>query len=488
MFKNGIGVGVSLAEMTSNRWQTRPSATPAEVKPSHPAVHNSPGRSEAASVVPSSVLANILCDPKNYPTTKTACIVRAFAEEMSQDTKTVADPLSRAGFTIRNYGLTSVDEVVALHNGLKDCGVVYVRTHGVMNEDFAYEFSGAEAGAGCDPATPTKNHCGNHLMTQIALTKGTALPTLQALKTKLGRLVRSFGSSPHTSKDGTTQTYLTLAPEFFADVSYSNALVYVDACHSDAPIPTPPGGDQLREAFTQNGAGSFLGWSKAVPESIASAAAQGIFEKLAPKVSNIDSLTLSAPSSQAAGQSYLPTVTIAPAQGGIDISLVVSRTDGRRYGGTKTTDASGLVTFDAIPGGAAGTVDTLTASAGGAADSTMVATVVKNDPALQVDYSLFSDDVSIANLNETSVKDFNLACANAKLTSRGTKVTFSGGSDGGTLPCGAGSPYVNCTPPSNPNIPACVPGQYQCADSQKCYATEQDALDNCAPIWCVRCH
>ncbi|HET6280401.1 MAG TPA: hypothetical protein VFH73_05530 [Polyangia bacterium] len=468
VFKNGIGLGVAFAEMTSDGWQTR---------------------AALASVELCGSPAAIVCDPKNYPSSKTACIVRAFSEEMSQDIKTVTDPLSRAGFTIRNYGLTSVDDVLKFHDGLRDCGVIYVRTHGVMNEDFAYEFSNAKVVAGCDPSNPTKNHCGNHLLTQIALIKDNLFPTLQALKAKLGRIGSIIGTSPHTSKkDGTIQTYLTLAPEFFADVTYKNALVYMDACHSDETIPTPPGGDQLRDAFTLNGAGAFLGWSKAVPEFLASRAAAGIVDKLAPKPVNVDSITLSAPGSQAAGQSYAPTATVAPAQAGVEISLGVSRTDGNHYSQTKTTDASGHVTFDPIPGGAAGTVDTVTASAGGASDSNTVATVVKNDPTLQLDYSLFSDDVNIANLNENSVKDFNLACVNAKLTSKNTKVTFIGGGGGGSLPCGSGSPYVNCPPPTNPTIRACMPGEYECADTENCYATEQEALNNCAPIWCVRCH
>jgi hypothetical protein len=358
-----------------------------------------------------------------------------------------------------------------------------------MNEDLAYETSAAKAGAGCDPSNPTTNHCGNHLLTQIALTKENLLPTLQTLKAKLGRIGSTFGMSPHTSKkDGTTETYLTLAPEFFADVTYKNALVYMDACHSDETIPTPPGGDQLRDAFTQNGAGAFLGWSKAVPEFLASRAAAGIFDKLAPKPVNVDSLTVSAPGTEAAGQSYAPTATVAPAQDGIEIRLGVSRSDGSRYSQTKTTDASGRVTFDPIPGGAAGAVDTVTASAGGASDWKTVATVVKNDPTLKLDYSLFSEDVNIASLNENSVKDFNLACVNAKLASQNTKVTFSGGSDGGALPCGSGSAYVNCPPPTNPTIRACMPGEYECADTENCYATEQEALNNCAPIWCVHCH
>lgn len=469
VFKNGIGMGVAFAEMTSDAWQTH---TPLE----RTDLSASPGA--------------IVCDPKNYPSSKTACIARAFSDEMPQDIKTITDPLSRAGFTVRNYSLTSVDELLKFHDGLKDCGVLYVRTHGLVNEDLAYLSSkNAKPGAGCDPSNPTQNHCGNHLLTQVALTKDNLIPTLAALKAKFGEIGGRFGMSAHSSKkDGPTQTYVTLAPEFFGDVMYKNALVYMDACQSDETIPTPPGGVQLREAFTLNGTGSFLGWSKAVPEYLASRAAAEIFDKLAPKPVNVDSLTLSAPSSQPAGQSYTPTATVAPAQDAVEISLGVSRSDGNNYSQTKTTNASGQVTFDPIPGGATGAVDTVTASAGGASDSKTVATVVKNDPTLQMDYSLFSDDVNIANLNENSVKDFNLACINAKLTSQNTKVTFSGGGDAGALPCGAGGNYDNCPPPTNWTLRPCVPGEYECADTEICYPTEQEALNNCAPIWCVPCH
>src|SRR5205085_10104709 len=102
--------------------------------------------------------------------------------------------------------------LVALHEGLKDCGIIYVRTHGVMNEDLAYLRSSSEAGAGCSPSTPTKNHCGNHLLTQVAVTPETFLATLERLKAKLVGVPDAFGTSPHAAKkdgtkDGTVQTY-----------------------------------------------------------------------------------------------------------------------------------------------------------------------------------------------------------------------------------------------------------------------------------------
>jgi hypothetical protein len=208
-------------------------------------------------------------------------------------------------------------------------------------------------------------------------------------------------------------------------VSYPNTFVFVNACASDAPAP---GGTQLRDVFQQQGAGAFLGWKRSMPAALANPAATEIFDALAPKTANVDAIAVSAsPPDPAPGESYVVSATISPAQAGVEVSLSVRGTDGFIRDETVTTDTGGSVTFASIPGGQGEVTDSITVAAGGASNSATAVNAVYGSPTLQASWGVpwFAGGTSVNDLTLSArTTDYNLACANSKLSQTLVVVKF----------------------------------------------------------------
>jgi hypothetical protein len=352
----------------------------------------------------------IVCDPTTYPRSKKACIVPAFQGEFKQDLSGIGKSLTRAGFTAETLSLKSPKDLATLQKTLSTCGVLYLSSHGGRGKNL-------------------EKHFGNHITTEIEV----GLPDQDKFAASLADLADAFGADL-TRFIGVTahgkKAYWTLSPEFFASVQYPNTLVYADACSSDKPIPAPVlagGGMQLKDAFRKAGAGAFLGWQGPITTRVSNPAADGIFGGLAPKELGITAVTITVvPPNPGPGESYVPSASVAPPLSGIELRLTVSGTDGYALDVSRATDGAGKVTFDAVPGGSGGVVDTITVSAGEAKSSSSARSVVQSDPTLQEAYTVpwSPEKGSVSSLTLDASPDFNLVCNNQKLTQTQQVVKF----------------------------------------------------------------
>ena len=409
---NDSAFSVSVAEQSRPEWQEASAATSGGLVQS------------AADVAPQSE--GITCHSITFPQSKTACIVALFQEELRPlDLLTISVPLGKLGFTVAELPLATPAQMKDLKSRLSTCGVFYIHSHGVITRN--------EAGT-----------LGNHLATEIL----TGLPDQDAFRQRLAEMIVALGGDGAGGAADTNAiadyerffgiyghnglSYYTLAPEFFASVTYPNTLVYADACSSDSPItvrdPVPVLVDsRLRRAFRDNGAGAFIGWSAPVRVGLANAVADAIFDELAPDATNIESVTLVAPSNPPSGQPYVPQASVSPAQAGVELLLTVIGSDDFRRDDRGTTDANGQVMFSPVPGGAGGVVDTLTVSAGGAQNTDTVVAALKALAELNNPWTLpwLADSTSIVDLNvNLATADYNLVCNNPRLVQQQAVVKF----------------------------------------------------------------
>ena len=394
--KTGIAFSLPLAE--KNRvW----------VKQAKPSLGNPPPGSDLSVDAPA-IASAIVCDPTTFPQSKKACIVPAFQNEFNQNFSSMSQSLQRVGFQVTTFSLKTAQDLTNLQNSLKDCGVLYISSHG---------------GRGKNLEKPPKG--GNNITTEIEV----GLPDKDKFASSLVDMIGAFGGDMQrflgvTAHGG--KVFYTLTPEFWTTVKYPNTLVYADACSSDKDLPASMPGGSLKDAFRKNGAGAFMGWKGPIDSGISDWVANKVFDGLAPKALNITGITADAPTSVGAGVSYSVSATVQPPTAGIELRLGVKGTDGYSKEETKTTDASGKVTFSSVPGGAAGVVDTVTVSAGGADTSNTATSVVVNDPTLQNPRKVpgLPATASVSTFICDAGSNFNLACNNTNLTSTKTIVKF----------------------------------------------------------------
>lgn len=351
----------------------------------------------------------IICEPTSFPQSKKACVVVAFQSQFNLNTDTITEPLSRAGYEVNVMNLATVADIVALRDALSTCGVLYISTHGSVSK--------TQAG---DNA--------NILSTELPLGQG------DELRNQLRQLRANFSVDEiktllaNTSGSGTARWGLT--PAFFRSANYPNSLVFIDACQSDTAVGA--GGDQLRKAFLDNGAGAFVGWTNSVSARLANPAAAGVFNGLAPEDLGVQSIELvTDPNNPGAGQSYEPLVQLSPPLAAVEVRLHIIGTDGFNRSETKMSDATGFVRFATVPGGAAGVEDTITVVTGGPQNgATVVNVTVQNNPALNGIWKLRwrPDEVEVADLVYSVSVDahpsFNLACNNPDTTQTQTIIKF----------------------------------------------------------------
>ena len=405
--ESGLSFSVWVAEQNRDEWV--PLGSGQQRAPPDPREDFS-----AAAVAASSATPPISCSQTNFPQSKKACVLRTIDFELFGGEEGIDQALRRAGYDITGgFVPSSAQQIVELQQTLATCGVLYISAHGGL----ARNLEGGDQ--------PGK--LGNHILTDIEIGKAGEIDEakfiqlLQVLGPAFGQnFKRFFGEASH---DGTT--YLTLSPEFFGSVSYPNSFVFVNACASDAPAP---GGTQLRDVFQQQGAGAFLGWKRDIPAALANPAATEIFDALAPKFANLDTVIVSAsPPDPDPGQSYVVTATISPAQAGVEVSLSVRGTDGFIRDETGTTSAGGAVIFAQIPGGQGQVTDSITVAAGGASNSATAVNAVYGSPTLQASWGVpwFAGGTRVNDLTLTArTADYNLACANSKLSQTLVVVKF----------------------------------------------------------------
>ncbi|MEE8169438.1 MAG: hypothetical protein V3T70_02710 [Phycisphaerae bacterium] len=351
----------------------------------------------------------IICDETSFPQSNTACVVLNFQSEFNQDSSAITEPLKRAGFTIKTLRLQSIADLKTFKDSLSDCGVLYISTHGGVGSTR----TGVNA---------------NLLSTEIPMAQGAALGA------QVNQLLGVFTSSEINSQIAVTgssgQPRWGLTPEFFKSATYKNTLVFIDACQSNKAVGS--GGDQLRDAFLDNGAGAFIGWDESVSTALSNPAAVGVFEGLAPIDLGVQSILISVfPGNPGPGDSYVPTVQVQPPAAGIEVRLNIQGSDLFRRSEAKTTDSFGEATFASVPGAATNVTDTITAVTGGPQNgATVVNSTVKNDPTLNDEWKLRwrPGTISVASLSyiirSGADPGFNIACQNAEQTSTEKVVKF----------------------------------------------------------------
>jgi hypothetical protein len=406
---NGVGFGMSIADKGRPEWVPAGSTSPFLTAPIARPWRGSASRPSRGPLMSLEQLreqvdrAGLVCDPANFPQSKKACVVNGFQSEFQQNMTSVNASLTRAGFNPTPFALRNVADLVNLRTELGTCGVLYISSHGTMSQDLA---------------TGTR---GTHIVTEIEVPSDPA--ARDQLSTSLtqswpdGRA--AVGMTSHKGKQ-----YFTLSPYYFAAPDYPNTFVYADACNS---ADASGGATTLKEMVRLKGAGGFVGWEGPISTKVSNPAADQIFDALAPKVGNITGVTVSVnPPAPGPNQSYVVSATIAPAGAGIEVQLSVRGTDGFTRDETKTTNASGQVTFASIPGGASGVTDLVTVSAGGAQDSQAAVNAVGNNPTLQTVYKLkwSPADGSLSQYNSDFVSNFNLACNNANTVKTQSVVKF----------------------------------------------------------------
>lgn len=351
----------------------------------------------------------IVCDPEAYPQSNKACIVMNFPFQFNQATDKIKTPLERAKFSVTTFRLQTFADVKALQDSLADCGVLYISTHGGVGETR----TGIEA---------------NILATEIEIVQGAALPQQMS---ELLAIYNGGEVNEYLAPVGAAgRAYWGLTPSYFKTATYKNTFVFVDACQSDTPVAA--GGDSLRAAFLERGAGAFLGWSDSISTKFSNPATEEIFEGLAPVDLAVQGVSISTnPSMPSAFESYVPTVQVQPPAAGIEVRLHIMGTDFFSRSETLLTDEFGEADFSSVPGASAGVTDTLTAVAGGADNGVTVVSAAKtNNPTLLESCQLAwqAGTVSIASLNfavgPSTHAGFNIVCNNPEATTMTTFVKF----------------------------------------------------------------
>ncbi len=351
----------------------------------------------------------IVCDAEAYPQSAKAIIVMNFPHQFNQSVDKIKEPLERAKFNVNTMRLQTFADIKALRNNLSDCGVFYISTHGGVETTRA----GFEA---------------NVLATEIEFAQG---PALAQQMSELTAIYSVGEVNEYMAIVGAAgRAYWGLTPAFFRTATYKNTFVFVDACQSDATVAS--GGDRLRSAFLDRGAGAFLGWNDSISTKFSNPATEAIFDGLAPvdlSVTGVDIFT--APTTPAAFESYVPTVQVVPPAAGIEIRLHITGSDLFSRTETQFTDEFGEATFSSVPGATAGVTDTLTAVAGGADNGvTVVAAAKTSNPTLSEACRLpwQNEEVSIAGLNfatgPSTHAGFNIVCNNPDATTTTEVVKF----------------------------------------------------------------
>jgi hypothetical protein len=393
---DGVPFAVLVAEMDRPEWR------PVTTQP--PASPRLGGANLAGWFGAGQANAEIACTPANFPQSKKACLLRSTltAAGAVQD-QGIDQSLQKAGFDIAPLTFPKkIQDVITLHQTLSTCGVLYIRAHGGAVKNLAGVF-------------------GNHFATEVT----SATPEeRELLKTTFGANAKQYFGKQASSRTG--KTFLTLSPEFFGSVQYPNTLVFTNACGSANGLHGLIGGSVMKDAFRNHGAGAVMGWNGVVSADLAGKSATEFFAALAPKVV-VDAVNVTiSPPNPTAGQAYIPSATISPAQPNVEVSLSVRGTDGFRRTATATTNASGTVIFASIPGGAGGVTDSITVAVGGANDSQTAQNIIKNSPTLQTQYGLpwYAVAVGVQSFAYEGNANFNLVCNNPKVTKTVAVVKF----------------------------------------------------------------
>lgn len=346
---------------------------------------------------------SIICNETTFPQSKKAILVMNFQTEFQQDVAKLREPLVRAGYEVAVVSIRTIEDLKKL-NSLGDYGVIYMSSHGNVRRNIDDRY-------------------GNVLTTEIEINHtdqaafaGSIVDMIELYGADFTRFV---SMDAHKGK-----MYWSLTPQFFEQFTYRNTLVYADMCNSDKDVP---GGTQLRDAFRNRGAGAFLGWKGPVSTRFSNPAAETIMEGLSPRVAGVANVTVATnPADPGAWQSYVPSARVTPALQGVELRLSVSGTDGYASSETKTTAADGSAVFTAIPGGAAGVIDTITVVGGGADNGATVVNTVNNNPDLQKIWNLpWTPQMGSKSTLSLSAEDkFNLICNNLTLTETKTVVKF----------------------------------------------------------------
>lgn len=332
---------------------------------------------------------SVRCTATTYPRTANACLVSGFTDSFGQHLDAIQTSLERVGFTIQRLGLKGADDLTALLGKLNRCGVLYISTQGAL-------------------MTALDGTLGSHVVTEIEF----GPDTLVRISDAVGRdRIRDLVGL--ASIEG--KTYWTLAPTFFANVVYPNSVVFVDAPSSAGTVAPSddPDAKSLEDVFRQGGAGAFYGWVTTTNGALSNAAADQLFQALAPKKPDVDAVTLTVvPEKPVVGEPYVAHASVSPAKEGVELDLSVTGTDGFSRQDRQTTDTTGTVTFETIPGGEEGVVDTLTVTAGGANDTQTALAMVQASPSL-VAYGLpwTSAQANVENLVLDAHDHVNLVCA-----------------------------------------------------------------------------
>ncbi|AKU96035.1 hypothetical protein AKJ09_02699 [Labilithrix luteola] len=302
---------------------------------------------------------SVRCTATTYPRVTKACLVSAFTESFGQRFDTIQASLERVSFTIERFGLKTADDLATLLAALDGCGVLYVSTQGAL-------------------MTALDGTLGSHLVTEIEFGEG----TLARISDVLGRdRVRDLvGLASLRGK-----TYWTLAPTLFANVAYPNSVVFVDAPSSAGAVAPSddPDARSLRDVFRQGGAGAFYGWESTANGALSNPTADQLFQALVPKKTDIDKVSLTVtPVKVEVRQPYVPHATVSPPKAGVELDLSITGTDGFSRQDRQTTDATGAVTFESVPGAEEGVIDTLIVTAGGANDTATALKMVQASPSL----------------------------------------------------------------------------------------------------------
>lgn len=345
---------------------------------------------------------SIRCTGTTYPRVANACLVSGFTDSFGQRFDAIRTSLEQVGFTIEQFGLKSADDLTTLLGKLSGCGVLYVSTQGAL-------------------MTALDGTLGSHLVTEIEFGPDTLVRVSNALGRERVRDLVGLASLQG-------KTYWTLAPTFFATVAYPNSVVFIDAPSSAAAVAPSddPDATSLRNVFRQAGAGAFYGWTTTTNGALSNAAADQLFQALAPKKADIDRVTLSVvPEAPVVGETYVVHATVTPPKEGIELDLSVIGSDGFSRQDRQTTDASGAVTFETIPGAEEGVVDTLTVTAGGANDTQTALLMVQASPSL-VGYGLpwMSTQSNVENLVLDARDHQNLVCASGTAKQDEIVLTF----------------------------------------------------------------
>ncbi|RMF80697.1 MAG: hypothetical protein D6744_07955, partial [Planctomycetota bacterium] len=233
----------------------------------------------------------IICDETSFPQSSKACIVLGFRSSFGQDVSKIRTPLERAGYDVQTLNLAGFSDAQTLLRTLSDCGVLYISTHGGV---------GAHNGSSA-----------NLLATEIEIPSGDPA----AFATQVQQAAQTFGADEVKNLFSITaangRSYWALTPEFFSRAAYKGTMVYIDACQSDTAVAS--GGQQLRDAFLDNGAGAFIGWSDSISTKFSNPATEKIVDGLAPADFGVENIVITTtPSNPSARESYLPTVQVQP--------------------------------------------------------------------------------------------------------------------------------------------------------------------------------